>query len=289
MKTRITILCENTASIQGGLGEHGFSAYLETERGIFLFDTGRGATLIPNLLTFGKDPRAIQKIILSHGHHDHTGGFPAILELVGDVEVWAHPDIFSIRYKLSRKGDKEIKRFVGMKFQRAYLESLGARFILDKSYRTIVPGLDLTGEIPRRTAFETGDPGLVSEREGILIPDPIADDNSLVIDSPKGLVLVLGCAHSGLINILQYVLEKTGRDRLHAVIGGTHLDFSSSTQVDETIAALKKYRVERIGMGCYNPGVIGRHSRKAIRRSAASKERRHIFPLSMTIVSVVCG
>jgi len=248
MKTRITILCENTASIRGGLGEHGFSAYLETEGGNFLFDTGRGVSLTPNLLTFGKDPQAIQKIILSHGHHDHTGGLPAILELLNGVEVWGHPDIFSLRYKITRKGDKEVKRFVGLKFQRTYLESLGARFALEKSFRPITQDMYLTGEIPRVTSFEKGDPGLFAEGEGGLIPDPIADDNSVVIDSPKGLVLLLGCAHAGLINILEYVLKQTGRDGVHAVIGGTHLDFSSLAQVDETIAALKNFNVERIGV-----------------------------------------
>ncbi|RPJ42607.1 MAG: MBL fold metallo-hydrolase [Deltaproteobacteria bacterium] len=248
MKTRITIVCENTASIQGGLGEHGFSAYLETERGKFLFDTGRGISLIPNLLTFGKDPLAIQKIILSHGHHDHTGGLPAILELLTGVEVWGHPDIFSLRYKITRKGNKEFNRFVGMKFHRAYLESLGARFLLEKGFRTITQDMYLTGEIPRLTSFEKGDPGLFAESEGRLIPDPIADDNSMVIDSPKGLVLLLGCAHAGLINILEYVLKQTRRDEVYAVIGGTHLDFSSLPQLDETIAALKKFNVKRIGV-----------------------------------------
>ncbi len=103
MKARITIICENSVSIKGGIGEHGFAAFLETERGNYLFDTGRGEGLIPNLLKFDKDPLSIQKIFLSHGHQDHTGGLASILELLGETEILAHPDLFTIRYRIAQK------------------------------------------------------------------------------------------------------------------------------------------------------------------------------------------
>lgn len=248
MKARITIICENTVSIKGGLGEHGFAAYVETERGNYLFDTGRGEALIPNLWKFDKDPLSIQKIILSHGHYDHTGGLPSILELLDGVDILAHPDVFSIRYHISQKDGKEVRRFVGLKFQRAYLESLGGRFILEKNFREVTREMFLTGEVPRRTSFEKGDLKLFAESEGKLISDPFGDDQSLVIDSQKGLVLLLGCAHAGMINTLEHVVEKTGQDKVHAIIGGTHLDFATPLQVEETISALKKFKVERIGV-----------------------------------------
>jgi len=248
MKARITIICENSVSIKGGIGEHGFAAYLETERGNYLFDTGRGEGLIPNLLKFDKDPLSIQKIFLSHGHHDHTGGLASILELLGGVDILAHPDLFTIRYRVYQKDGKEIKRFVGLKFQKAYLESLGGKFILEKNFREVTREMYLTGEVPRKTLFEKGAPNLFAESQGKLIPDPLLDDQSLVIESPQGLVLVLGCAHAGMINTLGHAMEKTGKDRVYAVIGGTHLDFASPLQVEETIAALKEYRVEKVGV-----------------------------------------
>jgi len=248
MKGRITIICENTVSMKGGVGEHGFAAYLETERGNYLFDTGRGEGLIPNLLKFDKDPLSVQKIILSHGHHDHTGGLPSILEILEGVEVLAHPDIFSIRYRIFQKDGKEIRRFVGLKFQKIYLESLGGRFVLEKNFRQVTREMFLTGEVPRKNSFEKGDPKLFAEKEGKLIPDPLLDDQSLVIESSKGLVLLLGCAHAGVINILEHVMEKTGKDKVYALIGGTHLDFASSPQVEETIGALKRFEVEHIGV-----------------------------------------
>jgi 7,8-dihydropterin-6-yl-methyl-4-(beta-D-ribofuranosyl)aminobenzene 5'-phosphate synthase len=137
---------------------------------------------------------------------------------------------------------------VGLKFQRAYLESLGGRFILEKNFREVTREMFLTGEVPRRTSFEKGDLKLFAESQGKLIPDPFGDDQSLVIESQKGLVLLLGCAHAGMINILEHVIEKTGKDKVHAIIGGTHLDFATPLQVEETISALKKYEVERIGV-----------------------------------------
>ncbi len=259
MKARITIICENSVSIKGGIGEHGFAAYLETERGNYLFDTGAGGGLIPNLLRFDKDPLAIQKVILSHGHHDHTSGLPFLLEISGEMEVLAHPDIFSAHYNVTVKDEKQIKKYVGMKYQRAYLESLGARFALDRHFREVTREMYITGEVPRKTPFEKVNPKLFVESGGTLIPDPILDDQSLLMDSPKGLVLILGCAHAGMINILEYVLEETGKDRIYAILGGTHLEFASLPQLEETLTALKKFKVERIGVcHCTGPTAAAR-------------------------------
>jgi 7,8-dihydropterin-6-yl-methyl-4-(beta-D-ribofuranosyl)aminobenzene 5'-phosphate synthase len=248
MKARITIVCENTVSSKGGIGEHGFAAYLETERGNYLWDTGRGDCLIPNLLTLDKDPLSIQKILLSHGHYDQTGGLPAILELLGETEIIAHPDIFGARYRISKDSGKEIRRFVGIKHRRAYLEGLGARFSLGKDFREISKEFFITGEIPRKNSFEKGDARLFAEVGGQLVPDPFADDQSLILMSSKGLVFLLGCAHAGMVNILEYGVEKTGHDRIYAVMGGTHLDFASPLQTEETIKTLKKFKIEKIGV-----------------------------------------
>ena len=156
MRGRITVICENSvAPGRPGIGEHGFAALLETERGNYLFDTGKGEGLIGNLLAFDKDPLSIQKILLSHGHPDHTGGLAGILDLLGEVEVWAHPGIFLNRFLVKKSEGREEKRFAGMKFQRAYLESLGARFILDRGFKELTKEIYLSGEIPRRNTFET--------------------------------------------------------------------------------------------------------------------------------------
>ena len=247
MTTRLTILCENSAGVPFGvIGEHGFACFVETPDGNYLFDTGQGFGIIHNAMTLNKDLRNINAIMISHGHYDHTGGLPAVLQLTGRIDVYAHPDIFSERVWSSG----EQSRFVGIPYRRVYLESLGANFCLGNELVTVGPGVLLTGEIPRKNPFEQGDSTMTAilPNGNTIHPDPLRDDLSLLVDSPKGLILVLGCAHAGMINIIEYALAQTGRDRIHAIIGGTHLGFSSDDQFDETMKVIDHYQIERIGV-----------------------------------------
>jgi 7,8-dihydropterin-6-yl-methyl-4-(beta-D-ribofuranosyl)aminobenzene 5'-phosphate synthase len=244
---KITILCENTVGRRIGLGEHGFSVLIETDQGNYLFDTGRGESVVRNSLELNKDLRTIKKIFLSHGHYDHTGGLPEVLKLRGKVDVHAHPHAFLDRVHLVEENGKETKRFVGIPFKRSYLESLGANFILNNDFTEVEEGIFLTGEVPRKTSFEKRDPKLFTETDGKMNPDIFLDDQSLILNTERGMLLILGCAHSGVINILNHVINKTGKDKFYAIVGGTHLDFLAPEQLEESIKALSKIHFERIG------------------------------------------
>jgi 7,8-dihydropterin-6-yl-methyl-4-(beta-D-ribofuranosyl)aminobenzene 5'-phosphate synthase len=244
---KITILCENTVGRRIGLGEHGFSVLIETDQGNYLFDTGRGESVVRNSLELNKDLRTIKKIFLSHGHYDHTGGLPEVLKLRGKVDVHAHPHAFLDRVHLVEENGKETKRFVGIPFKRSYLESLGANFILNNDFTEVEEGIFLTGEVPRKTSFEKRDPKLFTETDGKMNPDIFLDDQSLILNTERGMLLILGCAHSGVINILNHVINKTGKDKFYAIVGGTHLDFLAPEQLEESIKALSKIHIERIG------------------------------------------
>jgi 7,8-dihydropterin-6-yl-methyl-4-(beta-D-ribofuranosyl)aminobenzene 5'-phosphate synthase len=248
MKVRITILSENMVGRQVGAGEHGFSAFIETDGGNYLFDTGAGRTVVENSLALNKDLRTMKRIFLSHGHNDHTGGLPQVLNLRGPVDVHVHPDIFVDRMAIRKEGGRESRRFAGMIYKRSYLEFLGARFILNPDFHEVEKGMFLTGEVPRKTDFEKNDPKLFREVNGKIVPDSLPDDQSLILDTGRGLVLVFGCAHSGMINIIHHVTEKMKKDHFLALLGGTHLDFLTPEQLEESIRSLKQMKVDRIGV-----------------------------------------
>jgi 7,8-dihydropterin-6-yl-methyl-4-(beta-D-ribofuranosyl)aminobenzene 5'-phosphate synthase len=231
-----------------GAGEHGFSAFIETEGGNYLFDTGGGRTVVENSLALNKDLRTVKRIFLSHGHNDHTGGLPQVLNLTGPVDVHVHPDIFLDRMAIRKEGGRESRRFAGIIYKRSYLEFMGARFILNSDFHEVEKGMFLTGEVPRKTPFEKNDPKLFREVDGKIVPDPLPDDQSLILDTEKGLVLIFGCAHSGMINIINHVVQKMKKDHFHAILGGTHLDFLTPEQLEESIRCLKGMKVDRIGV-----------------------------------------
>jgi 7,8-dihydropterin-6-yl-methyl-4-(beta-D-ribofuranosyl)aminobenzene 5'-phosphate synthase len=245
---KITVLCENLVGKRVGSGEHGFSAFIETEEGNFLFDTGSGPSIVANSLVFNKDLRSVKKIFLSHGHFDHSGGLPEVLKLRSKVDVHIHPHVFLDRIAVHKENGEEKKRFVGIPYKKVYLESLGANFILNSDFIEVEKGIFLTGEVPRKTLFEKPDPRLFSEINGKIAPDIFLDDQSLILDTEKGLILILGCAHSGMINIIHHVIHKTRKEKFYAIMGGTHLDFLTPEQLEESIKTLKQMEIEKIGV-----------------------------------------
>jgi 7,8-dihydropterin-6-yl-methyl-4-(beta-D-ribofuranosyl)aminobenzene 5'-phosphate synthase len=247
-KVKITVLCENTVGRLIGTGEHGFSAFIEADQGNYLFDTGSGNSVVSNSLALGKDLRSIRKIFLSHGHQDHTGGLPEVLKLRGKVEVHVHPHVFTDRLRVYEENHREMRRFIGIPYKRSYLETLGACFLFNSEFAEVDKNLYLTGEVPRGTEFEKSDPRLFAVVDEKLIPDAFPDDQSLVLDTEKGLVLVLGCAHAGMINIIHHVMNKMKNDRFYAILGGTHLDFLTPDQVEASVQSLRKISFEKIGV-----------------------------------------
>ena len=265
-QTKITVLCENTAgSVIGLTGEHGFSALIEKDGQKILFDTGQGMSLENNAKVLGINLMQVKRVILSHGHYDHTGGLQAVLYPPRGVEVIAHPDIFSKKYAELKTPDGKQRIFIGIKYSRDYLEgSLQARFNLIKEFSQIAVGIFFSGEVPRETDFEYPDKRLKVEHKGKIIDDPLLDDISLLIETDQGPVILLGCAHSGVVNVMNHFSAITGHKKFHAVIGGTHLGFMMKTrqQLEKSMDAFDDYSVDLIAVShctgqeaaavCYN-------------------------------------
>jgi len=248
MELRITILCDNVAgAIPQIMGEHGFAAFIEKEKENFLFDTGQGIGLTNNALVLEKDIRTIKKVFLSHGHRDHTGGLLSLLKICKGLEIFAHPEVFLKRFSIREVKGEQVKRSIGAKFSHPDLVKQGAGIHLHRDFFQIAEDLFLTGKIPQVMPFETGDPQLFKEEDDHLVPDPVLDDQSLILKTSKGLVILLGCAHSGLINILHHVSEKFPEEKIHAILGGTHLGFLDPEQRIKTIDALRDFDFDKIG------------------------------------------
>jgi len=246
MGLRITTLSENTAGAVDLLAEWGLSILIETGKENILFDTGQTITAGYNTDNLEIDPKRIDKIVLSHGHYDHTGGLHQILRKMGkEVEVIAHPDIWTAKYR-RRKGKKD--KYIGIPFQRQELESLGARFTLTTKPVQVADNIMTTGEVPMVTDYETIDSALFVKEDTGWQPDKILDDLSLIINTKSGLVVVLGCAHHGMINTLYHAQQLTGFKTIHAVLGGAHLISASKKRIRLTIATLKELGVQKLGL-----------------------------------------
>jgi len=247
MAIRLSVVCENSVGRPiAALGEHGFSCLIETQNGCWLFDAGNGSTLLHNLQVLGHDPHRIDGVILSHGHRDHTGGLKPLLAHIGPRPVYLHAGAFRRRFW---QGVHE-RREIGLPWQRAALETLGAKLVLVDGLSEVSPQLTVSGPLPRKHSQEAGDPHLVVEDAvaGEYCPDPFDDDMALAITTSRGLAIVFGCAHAGLMNTVDFLREAFAGQPIHMLIGGTHLGPASDEQFAATLDYLDRLPFDRLGL-----------------------------------------
>jgi 7,8-dihydropterin-6-yl-methyl-4-(beta-D-ribofuranosyl)aminobenzene 5'-phosphate synthase len=247
---RITVLVDDTARDSRLRSEHGLSFWIEAEGRKILFDTGQGQALEPNAQQLAVDLGQTDAIVISHGHYDHTGGLLRVLARSASAVVYIHPLAFESKY--SRR-ERTRSRPIGIPepVASALLEG-DHNLTFTRSPTRICSSVSVTGQVPRLTAFENrSGPFFLDEQ--CLREDIVADDQALYIESRNGLVVVLGCAHSGVVNTLDYVAKLTGRRSMHAVLGGMHLAEASEERIARTSAALDRYGV-RLVAPCHCSG-----------------------------------
>lgn len=238
----VTILVDNHPGANLA-DEHGLAFWIESGDHRILFDTGQGKALPANIEALGIDLESADHVVLSHGHYDHAGALPYVLERATQAIVHMHPAAMESRFSIHDGTVRSIGMFASAL---TALEALPkARMVSVTEPVELVPGIGLTGPVPRLTDFEdTGGP-FFCDPEG-REPDPIIDDLSLWIDTPQGLVVCLGCAHAGVVNILMHIRQVTGRDRIDTIVGGMHLVTADEARLQATVAALREIAPRRI-------------------------------------------
>ena len=245
-ETTITILIDNNAGSSSLKHEHGLSMFLTTHDGALFFDTGQSGGFMDNARAMNIPVESASCAVMSHGHYDHTGGLDTLFDTVPDITVHAHPGIFTTRYTPGAEGNPP--RSIGIPYSEDHIRQRSGSLLATAEITPVLPGSYMTGEIPRLNDFEDTGGAFFLDRE-LTIPDLLADDQSLVIETDNGLILLLGCCHAGLINTMSYVSNVFGTRRFSLIAGGMHLLNADDNRLKKTISSLRSFTVGRIAPG----------------------------------------
>ena len=229
---RITLLVDNQ-SPPDLAAEHGFSAWIETGDQRILFDSGQGTALDKNAHHLGIDLSRATALVLSHGHYDHTGGVPDFLAANASAKVLFGPGLGTARFSCH---PEQTPRAIGISamVDIALRELPPHRRSEIASPCYLAPSIGISGPIPRLAAFEdTGGPFFLDAEQNN--PDVINDELAMWFETGKGLLVLTGCCHSGLINTVSHIRRISGIERIHAIVGGLHLLNASADRIEQTL------------------------------------------------------
>lgn len=256
---KITTLIENTLEENKNLiNEHGLSMFIETEEGNILFDTGQTGDFIKNAKTLNVDLNNTKYLVLSHAHYDHCGGVKKLLESMDSrPELYVSEYFFknSDKYRIVDKNnetDNTIKenslKYIGINFNKYYLldNNIDINY-LTSDFIQLTSKISLHTNFKRNCIFECINPRMKFKIHNNLLTDEFKDEIALTIDTEKGLIILVGCSHPGIINIIDSIQKRTGK-KIYGVIGGTHLVEADNDRIEKTIEYFISMDIKLVGV-----------------------------------------
>ncbi len=232
---KIAILTENTVNARGLLAEHGLSVLVEAKGRRLLFDAGQSGVYRHNAGRMGISLEELDGIVLSHGHYDHTGGLE---EYAGEKPPVVYMRRTALEKKLCTGRDKTAFREIGIPWRE---RKMPFAFHFTKEKEEIFPDIYVLGEIPAVVPQEK-QPGLFYVQRGErILPDPMADEQLLVIRTDEGLAVFAGCAHVGILNCLERVKGAFPGERFRFLLAGMHLRGCGNRRIEDTVQGLRGY------------------------------------------------
>jgi 7,8-dihydropterin-6-yl-methyl-4-(beta-D-ribofuranosyl)aminobenzene 5'-phosphate synthase len=238
-----------------GIGEWGFAALVEVDTFKLLFDTGnRPQTVLENLKELDIDISNVTNLLLSHSHEDHVGGWITMRKALSAINMKALTQLHVGQGFFYERVMPSGEFFRQRRADSTHYVALGGKIHLHKEFKEILPGMFVTGPVPRKNPEKNygmnGKTGKVKVGNAI-VDDNIPEDMSLVINTAKGLILISGCGHAGIVNTIEHARKYFKGKPVLAVIGGFHLFAKSQEELKWTATNLKKAGVKHfIGAHC---------------------------------------
>ena len=238
---KVTVLSTMLAGDQGeGIGEWGFAALVEADGQRLLIDTGaRPETVLRNAQELSVDLATVTDVVITHNHADHTGGLLALRREVAKTNPKALSRVHVAEGIFLSRLDAEGRESNGLLPIKAAYEGLGGTFVQHAGPAQLLPGVWLTGPIPRAHPERNWSLALRLQTPSGPVDDTIPEDSSILIQSSQGLVLVSGCGHAGIINTIDHARKIAPSTTLHAAVGGFHLFNATDEQLTWTASQLR--------------------------------------------------
>lgn len=258
---KIQILMNNESASDELACEHGLSLFIEYKGKTILFDTGQTGAVMDNMKRMAIPGEDIDYVVLSHGHYDHTGGLEKLIQHMTHPKVVCSRGFWNKKYSKTDTGTI----YKGNDFTKDQIESKGVEFIeIDDSVTEVSSGIFIMKDFDRDPHFERIDRKFVVDTEQSgdkFIQDQFEDEIALCFESRQGLVLLVGCAHPGIVNMVRTIKSRTGQ-KIHALIGGFHMKGCDDEYINEVVEILYEEIVMIVPGHCTgDEAVKGLHKR----------------------------